>query len=316
VPSIPFEIPPGLLEQRALGPEWAEWLDRLPRTVADLVEEWQLSFDLTALERYGVGRGFCSVVAPVWTAGGRPAMLKVAIPDEESEHEAVLLQRWDGRGAVRLLRADPGRRAFLLERLHRTDLRSVGDDEACEVVAGLYPRLHIPALPQLRPVTSFVARWLRALAGLPADAPLPRRLVEQALSLGRDLVADVGDGRTVVHGDLHHENVLEGDREPWLAIDPKGFNGEPEYEPAPMLWNRWDDVVASGDVRRAVRRRFHTLVDGAGLEEDRARDWVVVRMLLNAHWALQDADRTGLPLGPEDQGWITRCITIAKAVQE
>jgi streptomycin 6-kinase len=94
------------------------------------------------------------------------------------------------------------------------------------------------------------------------------------------------------------------------------MSGDPHYEVAPMLWNRWDEAVASGNVREAVRRRFFTLVDTAGLDEDRARDWVVVREVDNALWSIQDADRSRRSLGPEDREWITRCIAIAKAVQE
>ena len=68
----------------------------------------------------------------------------------------------------------------------------------------------------------------------------------------------------------------------WLAIDPKPMAGDPHYEPAPMLWNRMDELTgpgAVGSVRDGLRRRFHALVDAAGLDEDRARDWVVVRMV-------------------------------------
>jgi streptomycin 6-kinase len=118
----------------------------------------------------------------------------------------------------------------------------------------------------------------------------------------------------LVHGDLHYENVLAADREPWLAIDPKPMSGDPHYEPAPMLWNRMDELA--GDVRNGLRRRFHTLVDVAGLEEERARDWVVVRMVLNAHWAVEDAQRGGRGLSAEEREWITRCIAIVKAVQD
>ena len=121
------------------------------------------------------------------------------------------------------------------------------------------------------------SRWTERLAQLPADAMVPRRLVEQAVSLGRAFVADTATDARMIHGDLHYENVLAADREPWLVIDPKPMTGDPHYEVAPMLWNRWEEVVASGDVRGALRRRFHTLVDVAGLDEQRARDWVVVR---------------------------------------
>ncbi len=137
---------------------------------------------------------------------------------------------------------------------------------------------------------------------------------EQALSLGRDLVADPASIGRIIHGDLHYFNVLAGDREPWLVIDPKPMSGDPHYEPAPMLWNRWDELA--DDVRTGLRRRFHTLVDAAGLVEERARDWVVVRMVINANWAVEDAQRMSRDLDAEEREWITRCITITKAVQD
>jgi streptomycin 6-kinase len=254
-------------------------------------------------------------VLPV-RADGTEAVLKVGFHDDESEHEALVLQHWGGRGAVRLLRADPRRRALLLERLDTRDLDELWDVEACEVVGGLYGRLHVPAPPQLRTVASYVQRWTAALAGLPRDAPIPRRLVEQARSLAADLTADTTGAGRIVHGDLHGANVLAADREPWLVIDPKPMSGDPHYEPAPLLWNRWDEVVASGHVRDAVRRRFHAVIDAAGLDEDRARDWVVVRMVVNAHWSVEDAHRADRALDAEQRAWITRCISIAKAVQD
>jgi streptomycin 6-kinase len=285
------------------GPEWAAFVERLPRLLRETGEEWDLEPDGEPWH------GYCALVVPVRQAG-RPAVLKLGFPDDESEHEALALQRWGGDGAVRLLSADPHRRALLLERLHTTDLSGVPVLDACEVVAERYARLHVPAPPQLRPLTSYIRGWTEQLAGVPRDARVPHRLVQQAVSLGRDLVDDAGSTGTLIHADLHYENVLAGDREPWLVIDPKPVSGDPHYEPAPMLWNRWPEVVDSGDVRTAVRRRFHTLVATAGLDEDRARDWVVVRMLHNAMWELEDH-----PDAP-DADYLTMCIAIAKAVQD
>ncbi|WP_109509745.1 aminoglycoside phosphotransferase family protein [Nocardioides speluncae] len=304
------EVPEGLREQAELGPNWAAWLERLPALTTDLLADWQLSVDGEPMH------GFCALVIPVRTPAGRACVLKVHLPDEESEHEHLALQRWHGNGTVQLLRADPHRFAMLLERLHEDDLEDLWDVEACEIVAGLYSRIHVPALPQLRTLTSYVDRWTTALAGLPRSAPVPRRLVEQAVSLGRDFVADPASVGTMIHTDLHYENVLAGDREPWLVIDPKPVSGDPHYEPAPMLWNRWDEIVDSGNVREGVRRRFHTLIDAAGLDEDRARDWVVVRMVHNALWAVEDAERAGRGLDADERDWITQCIAVAKAVQD
>jgi streptomycin 6-kinase len=146
------------------------------------------------------------------------------------------------------------------------------------------------------------------LGSLPRSAPVPRRLVEQALSIAGDLAADPSTDGVLVHTDLHYANVLAGERQPWLVIDPKPLSGDPHVEPAPMLWNRWDEVVASGDVRDAVRRRFFALVDAALLDEDRARAWVVLREVVNAVEELDELE--------PDRQWITASITIAKAVQD
>ncbi len=310
---MPLPVPAGLLSQRELGEDWARWLDRLPRLAEELVAEWRLTPSAAPLH------GYCSLVLPVTDADGTAGALKITFDgDEESLHEALALQHWGGRGAVRLLRADPRRRAMLLTWLPGPDLADTWDVEACEVVGGLYGRLHIPALPQLASVESYVEAWLRDLDGLGRDVPVPRRYVEQALALGRALLADA-PAPVVVHGDLHYANVMADAAGEWVAIDPKPMAGDPHYEPAPLLWNRMDELSgpgAVGSVRDGLRRRFHAVVDAGGLDEDRARDWVVVRMVINAGWTVEDARRADRRLTGEEQEWITRCIAVTKAVQD
>ncbi len=246
-------LPDGVLAMAGRGPAWQRWVDELPTSVSSQIQEWQLTADGAAQH------GFCSIVLPVRTADRTPAMLKVAFPDDESEHEHLALRRWDGKGTVRLLRANPYRRAMLLERLHARNLNDVWDLEACEIVAGLYRRIHVPAPPQLRPLAGYIERWSADLAALPRSAALPHRLVEQALTLSADLVSDPASTGTLIHGDLHYENVLAADREPWLVIDPKPMSGDPHYEIAPMLWDRWGELA--GYVREGVRRRFYTVAE-------------------------------------------------------
>ncbi len=305
-------VPPGLAAQRDLGPDWATWLDRLPRRAAELLAEWELRQVAVSLH------GFCSLVLPVVDAAGRGAALKIAFDgDDESEHEGLVLQKWAGRGAVRLQRADPHRRALLLDWLPGGELSQVGDSEACEVVGELYGRLHVPALPQLRSVSSCVTGWLDDLAACGQDVPIPRRYLDQALSLGRDLVAPTSISDVVIHGDLHYANVMADAQGSWVAIDPKPMKGDAHYEAAPMLWNRMEELESStGSVRDGLRRRFHTLVDAAGLDEARARDWVIVRMVLTAGWSVQDARAADRALSADERGWITRCIAVTKAVQD
>jgi streptomycin 6-kinase len=308
-------IPPGLDSQRWLGPDWEAWLDRLPALAESVVSDWELTLDGEPMH------GFCSLVLPVRTRSGISAVLKLHTDAdaEESDHEHLALQRWRGRGAVRLLRADPGRRALLLERLEQVDLTDHWDEEACEIVARLYGRLHVPPMPQLREQSSYVERWAAELERDAHAVPVPRRLVDQAVALARDLCAE--PATAVIHGDLHYENVMRGERgggQTWLVIDPKPTNGDPHYEIQPMLRNRFDEygAVGVGSVRVGIRRRFHTLVDTAGFDEARARDWVVVRSILDAHWAFADAQRADRPMSAEEREYVTRCITIAKAVQD
>ena len=306
-------VPAGLERQRALGDGWARWLDRLPGLTASLLDAWELEPDGPSMH------GFCSLVLPVRTPEGRPAVLKVHTDADaqESDHEHLALQRWRGRGAVRLLRADPGRRALLLERLRQTDLRDHWDEEACRIVAGLYPLLHLAPMPQLRPQVSYVERWTDALARDAAVVPVPRRLVEQTVALARDLCGE--PPTAVIHADLHYENVLLAERDDgptWVAIDPKPTNGDPHYELEPMLRNRFEEYGEVGSVRDGIRRRFHALVDAAGFDERRARDWVVVRSVVNAHWAFADALRADRSMTADEQTHVTRCITVAKAVQD
>jgi streptomycin 6-kinase len=192
-----------------------------------------------------------------------------------------------------------------VERLSTRTLSALPDTEACEVVTRLYRRLHVPALPQLPSLSAHVAQWRRGLEALPRGAAIPRRLVEQALTQSRDILSRPDDV-VVVHGDLHYGTVLAADREPWLAIAPRAFNGDPHYELAPMLWHRWPEL--RGNIRDGVRRRFWALVDSAGLDEDRARAWAVLRVVHAATRELGD--------GAVADAAVTRYVAIAKAVQD
>ena len=299
-----MRLPDGVVGMARRGPDWAAWVDGLPGLVSGLYEDWQLRPDGWMMH------GYCALVVPVVTSGGKRAMLKVSFPEVESEHEHLALSHWGGRGAVPLLRADPHRRAMLLAALRDVSLSEAWDVEACTAVGELYGLLHIPAFNQLRLLTDVVGTSAEGLAALPRSAPLPRRLVEQAVSLSRDFAADAATDGTLIHTDLHYANVLMDEAGDWLAIDPKPLSGDPHYEVAPMLWNRFDEL--GPEKRAGVRRRFHTLIDTAGLDEDRARDWVVVRMINNAAWPLLEPT---VELGVETEDWLTLCITIAKAVQ-
>ena len=131
--------------------------------------------------------------------------------------------------------------------------------------------------------------------------------MEQAILQSRELTSDPSARSVVLHGDLHYGKVLASEREPWLVIGPRPVNGDPHFEIAPMLWHRWDEL--DGNIRNGVRTRFYALVDAAGLDEARARAWVLVRVV---HRAMRALDAETRSAGDE----LTKYVALAKAIQD
>ncbi len=108
---------------------------------------------------------------------------------------------------------------------------------------------------------------------------VPRRFVDQARHLLEDLGIDPAVDARLLHTDLHYLNVLRGQRQPWLAIDPKPTAGDPAFEIAPVLWNREDELGTGSSVRWNLRRRLEIVCEHAQIDEDRARGWTIVRLV-------------------------------------
>jgi streptomycin 6-kinase len=220
---------------------------------------------------------------------GEPAMLKLAT--EAEEHFGVMLMEWwDGDGAARVLARDGD--ALLLERAEgavslAAMARNGRDEEACRVLCAVAARLHAPRpepLPELMPLPY----WFRELE--PAAA-IHGGILARCAETAHALLAqprEVG----VLHGDLHHGNVLDFGVRGWLAIDPKGLLGERGFDFANIFTN--PDLV---DPTRPVAtepghfvRRLEVVVDAARLERQRLLRWILAWTGLSAAWFLSDGD--------------------------
>ena len=199
-------------------------------------------------------------------------VLKLNAPSHvEAHREADALERWDGRGAVRLVARDDARRALLLERcLPGTRLWDADVDEE-SVVAELLPRLQVDAGGEhpFALLSDEADRWAEDVPRRHTEAgePFERQLLDVALDVYRTVDRSA---TRLVNQDLHGGNVLHATREPWLVIDPKPLVGERELEASGLLRNagsvsRWLDVLAS-----------------IGLDRERARGWGVAH---NLAWA-------------------------------
>jgi streptomycin 6-kinase len=225
--------------------------------------------------------GVCSWIAPVRLADGNEAILKVGIPHDEARHEAAALRVWDGRGAVRLLRASEDGFNLLLERcIPGTNLETVPEEEGDAIAAGVLERLwdaSAPGAPFDR-LSDVVQGWCERL---PHEAPAngyETELVSHVIDVARHLLAT--QKRVVLlHGDFHPGNVLAAQREPWLAIDCKPVIGDPAYDLAQWLGNRFEAAVQTSDPVSYLRRQVERFADRLDLDPARVAGWTFVKSL-------------------------------------
>ena len=269
------------------GATGRQWLRRLPTLAERVMRDWEL----TPGEPFPLSMNW---VTRVRRADGTGAVLKMGVPQGgHLADEAVALGVFAGRGAVTVLARDDARGALLLEEARpgvmARSLVPHRDAEATAALIGVIRRLHRPApagvpLPEL---SGRVASFDEHLRRFPGDDPLPRHLVQQARHLFAELCA-TATGRVVLHGDLHHDNVLSAGREPWLAIDPHGVIGDPGYEIGALLYN--PDPTGSDDtVLDLAPARIEQLADGLGMPPERVLAWGFVQGVLSEVWTFEGA---------------------------
>ena len=261
------------------GEPGAAWLAELPRIVDDLLGRWECVPDGEVMDG-GVG-----VVVPVRRRADGAAVLKVSFPHPGNVHEPDAFAAWNGRGAVLLHERDDGQFAMLLERVGTSTLAEIEDDDEVMTVAGrISRRLAIPAptgLPRLREQADAWEEQLRKDAAELTHA-LPQYVVDAAVATVRDLGRLQPD--ILIHGDLHARNILRADREPWLAVDPKGYVGDPAYDGGTLLKSRALTLLEADDLRKAVHRALDVFAETAELDRERVRRWAQLHAVQAAFW--------------------------------
>lgn len=274
-----IEVPPQLAalhlkHWRDSGPAWTA---ALPGLAESFLDRWDLRLDGPPMH------GVVALVLPVVRADGLPAALKLQPVTAESAGEPAGLRAWAGDGAVLLLESDPSTGTMLLERLRPRCLDDVADP--LPILAGLLRRLTAhPAPPGLRTLGDVAAAMLGQVPA--ARSLVPDPLIDRCAGAVRDLMGEPGD--RLLHWDLHYRNVLAGEREEWLAIDPKPLAGDPGFDLLPALVNQWDPAQ--------VRWRFDQLTEALGLDRRKAAGWTLGRVLQNTLWDVEDGARAVDPV--------------------
>jgi streptomycin 6-kinase len=278
-----FPLPPAFLEANRVAPDW---LKALPDLIARLAARWSLTLD----PPFPATR--INYVAPATRVDGARCVFKVSRHLEDTRSEIAALRLWEGQGAARLLDADPEAGALLLERIEPgtmlVDTFDPDDDAATLVTADLLRQVWRPApaasdLDSLDDWCGAYERNREALAG--GEGGFPAALFRRADALRRELLAST-EKPMVLHGDMHHYNVLQARRAPWLAIDPKGLAGDRHFDVCQFFRN----PIGVRVLPATNRRRLGIFCAELGLDRERTRDWCFVHAMLDACWDFEDGN--------------------------
>jgi streptomycin 6-kinase len=279
-----LRIPPGFARTtlELFGSSGQVWLDNLPALLSETAQRWSLEIQPPFSLSY-------NYVAPAVRADGTPVVLKLGFPNPELSSEIAALQAYDGRGAARLLEADPERGILLEERLEPGLPLSTLEDDAREVsiAASLLRQLWRPVSPESPFPT--LARWTIGLKKLRPHfgggcGPFPSALVDR---LRDELLASPCDP-VLLHGDFHHDNLLSARRQPWLAIDPKGVSGDRTYEPTPFFYNHLPESAPPRQMKALLARRIDQFAAELDLDRPRLLAWGFVQCVLSGWWSYTD----------------------------
>lgn len=272
------------------GQEGIRWLAALPELRESLIKRWslqavqpvnQLSYNYLEFAR---SRKFGAVV------------LKICVPNPELYTEIKALELYQGQeGVVRLIDRDIDQGALLLERIEPGyKLSSLANDqEATRISARAMMDIILPA-PQESDFPT-MEKWCQGFVRYQNDygkdgGPLPPSVFSLANDLVSDLLREQQD-RYLLHGDLHHYNLLFREDGAWIAIDPKGVIGEIAFEAGPYLFNPIPDLVHRTNLLETLERRLEIMEEITDIDQHRLAAWSFCRTVLAAIWSIEEGKK-------------------------
>lgn len=217
--------------------------------------------------------------------GDNPVILKLGLDHDALTREAFALKCFAEYGAVHVLAEDKG--MLLLERvMPGISLKSYfpnQEHESIEIACKVMTKLHQASIPKHHNFPH-ITDWLTALD---KDSAIPDAYLKKAQKL-RDQLLQTAKPDVLLHGDLHHDNILQNDND-WLVIDPKGVIGEPAYEVAAFIRNPIPELLNHADAPNIILNRITRFSEALKLSERRIIDWCFVQAVLAWVWALEDS---------------------------
>jgi streptomycin 6-kinase len=265
----------------AFGTDGKVWIESLETTVQSYLEKWELTSE-GSVENLSY-----NYVIKVKDSEGTPFILKLGVPNFDTRNEMVTLQAYDGDGCAALLKSDPENGVMLLERLIPGKMLSAEKNEmlVVETFIKVWQAIRRP-VPN-GTATPSLTHWFEGLERYRENfpqGPISQEHVQLAEEFFQQ-VMDTSEGPELLHGDLHHENILYSEQKGWMAIDPKGVSGDPYFDVVSFLINQLDSKV---DPKGILKLRVDTISEQLGLDTQRLLKAGVALGTLYACWGIED----------------------------
>ncbi|KRF11184.1 aminoglycoside phosphotransferase family protein [Paenibacillus sp. Soil787] len=265
------------------------WLRDFDRLICDSEERWQMKlmspFDLSF-----------NYVAPAIRKDGTEVVVKLVIPGDEFASEVGALKLFNGNGMVKIIDVDIENGILILERLLPGKTLAVleNEEEAAHIASQVMKRLWIPAPTNSSSIPTTFTMEKKLIHILKKNTeglgPITKEILQEAVDTYKSMNA-MPDKPFLLHGDLHHYNILMAAREPWLAIDPKGLIGDREYDVIQYLLNK----LPNGDSTNVIEKRIDILVKELNLDKKRLLSWGFAHSVLSTCWTVQEDGRYSEP---------------------
>ncbi|WP_051348813.1 aminoglycoside phosphotransferase family protein [Peribacillus kribbensis] len=267
------------------GCEGESWLEKLPGRVETQLGDWELTLAGT------VHNLSYNYVVKTRDKKGTEVIVKMGLPGFDFDNEARTLREYNGKGCAKLLKMDSGRGAMLLEQLKPGHMlcEEKDEDTAVKIYAKVWKELRRP-VPSggIFPVISDWEKGLEHFKNSSAGQKglIPLESIELAAACFRE-VNETSAGPGLLHGDLHHENILFSEDRGWTAIDPKGLSGDPYFDVTSFLINHLHNKE---NPKELLKRRVDLLCGELDLDRNRFLKAAIAMSTLYACWGIEDSD--------------------------
>jgi streptomycin 6-kinase len=267
---------------RIWGTQGTLWLQQLPFLIEHFAIEWQLK-EIQHFENLS----FNYVAHAYSNLYKQPVVLKIGAPHPSFINELKALTFYNGHGSVKLLAYDEQKYGMLLAQIQPgSTLKSffpAQDEKAVEYACQVMKKLHAHSLDNSQEFPTIDNKFL-----IFDTLKIPRRL-QKHVDTARNFVKELSIStpqKFLLHGDLHHDNILLDAQGNAVSIDPKGVIGEAAYEVGAFMCNP-EELSGQPDVAGILNNRLDSFSSRLKIDRNRLAKACYARIILSACWTVE-----------------------------